>query len=93
MVSASADKNAPCFRAPERYDLSGALFLHPYELEKLLEGKDYTDTDLRKVISEKLNEMPPARNDFRGSSDFRKSLVSAFLEDILTSAVKGDSVE
>lgn len=64
-----------------------------YELEKLLEGKDYTDTDLRKIISEKLNEMLPARNDFRGSGDFRKSLVSAFLEDILTSAVKGDSVE
>ena len=71
------------------YDKSMRL----YELEKVLEGKDYTDTDFRKIIKDKLNEMPPARSDFRGSSDFRKELTAAFLEDILTSAVKGDSVE
>ncbi|MBR0518843.1 FAD binding domain-containing protein [bacterium] len=74
----------------------GGLYEKPmrlYELEKLLEGKDYTDTDFRKVIKDKLNEMPKARNDFRGSSDFRKELTASFLEDILTSAVKGDVVE
>ncbi|MCQ2735717.1 MAG: FAD binding domain-containing protein [bacterium] len=69
----------------------GGLYDKPvrlYELEELLEGRDYSDGSIPELIRNRFAEMAPGRSDIRGPEDFKKALASSMIEDIIAGSGK-----